>query len=84
MELEARYVEIEKRLRTQGYPEHMIKEVLVTNRVLDEKLNRLECPTCGGELSHKLDPRQSGAHPMPGGKWHNYRCTCGFMIDRVE
>ena len=42
-----------------------------------------KCPMCGGPISRKLDARQAG-YCAYGGVWYNYRCTCGFMIDRSE
>ena len=47
-------------------------------------LSRGECPTCGEEVSRRIDPRQKGHKGGHQGSWVNYRCSCGFARDYVE
>ena len=42
-----------------------------------------DCPKCGNRLTRKLDACQAGPTSVSG-KWFNYRCDCGFLLDRVE
>lgn len=59
-------------------------------RIIAEQLRQeahvdnMICPGCGGKLTRRLDPRQAGPVIVDGGRWHNYRCPCGFAVDRHE
>lgn len=57
-----------------------ISELLRQEAMVDNGL----CPKCGSELHRRLDPRQAGPAIVHGGRWHNYRCACGFAVDRHE
>lgn len=85
MTLETRYATIADYMRTQNYPEDVIQLLFENERPVDEKLERKECPTCSGSLTRTKDDRQSGClGPFPKGEWFNYRCACGYFVDRVE
>ena len=51
-------------------------------------LDAMRCPDCKSEttLTKNVDPNRqagfSGIHPH--GVWVQYRCSCGFMVDRKE
>ncbi len=49
-----------------------------------ECLDRRVCPKCGQAVSRRIDPRQAGSKEDEAARWVNYRCTCGYMIDRAE
>ena len=82
--MDDRYVAITDRLNLAGYPKSYVDEFVRGQREEDENLARLECPRCSGPVTRKLDDRQQGPHGFPGGEWYNYRCGCGYMMDRVE
>jgi hypothetical protein len=70
--------------RAAGYSDTQIEaEIAEVDRVAG-LLDACKCPTCGAVLGRRRDPRQAGAHNVPGGVWYSYRCACGFSIDRAE
>ena len=59
----------------------------IEEQVVDHgKLDRCECPQCGGALTKKYDQRQDGPSSAKAGRaWFNYRCTvCKFFADRLD
>lgn len=70
-------------LREGGVPERRVQEILQEAQRVDLALNSGRCPTCGRPISATTDPRQAGFANVPGG-WVNYRCLCGFAIDRRQ
>lgn len=50
----------------------------------DKKLDARICPKCGGPLERKVDERMAGPGRADDQVWINYRCPCGFLLDRAE
>lgn len=58
-------------------------------KVEDTKIDAGVCPKSSDSpnarhvLTRTLDRRQAGPTEIAG-KWFNYRCTCGWFVDRCE
>ena len=76
--------QIRVNLEKAGVPEAHIVAFLSENRRVNACLDRGMCPECGAKVTRNEDPRQAGFTSVKGGNWHNYRCSCGYLIDRVE
>jgi len=70
-------------LLVAGFSTKEMDELIGDMQREDELLDKLVCPKCGGQLTRSCDGRQSGCSQVPG-NWNNYRCACGFMLDRVD
>ena len=70
-------------LRAFGVPESEIAEIVTNFEREDAALDARKCPQCGSDIQRTLDPRQAG-QKCDDQAWFNYRCNCGFMMDRAE
>jgi hypothetical protein len=66
-----------------GVNEEELEREIARMRREGEALDRGICPQCGTTITKRIDPRQVGDVPLPG-TWVNYRCPCGYMVDRKE
>ena len=78
-----RYRDYEKRLRDGGIPQDQCRRIIDDCIREDAFLDRQICPRCKGRLGRSEDPRQVGVSELAG-TWFNYRCPCGYMVDRKE
>lgn len=75
--------EVRSALIASGMAEKDVDEFYAWDAKMNDFIERRVCPTCGGALSRKVDDRQAG-ESIGEGLWVNYRCPCGFMMDRKE
>lgn len=76
------YGDLRKTLRYMGMSEEQIEEYIQDLTKEDQCLDRLECPKCGKQLTRKKD-HQTGSTKVSG-VWYAYRCSCGYLMTRVE
>lgn len=50
---------------------------------VDSHLDRGLCPKCKTKIVGEVDGDQSGPSKVAG-VWVNYRCKCGYALDRKE
>jgi len=74
---------LREHLKAGGLSDAETEEYIEDARKLTECLDKRECPECKGKLSRKLDPRQAGPTSCAG-SWFNYKCSCGYIVDRIE
>lgn len=70
-------------LINMGVPEDEAQRAQDHLDSLDAACNAMMCPKCGLGLSRTVDGRQVGIKD-PASSWVQYRCRCGFMLDRAE
>jgi hypothetical protein len=78
-----KYEEYAKHLLSIGASQVEATEAAAHMREEDQSLGRRICPRCGAGIGRREDPRQVGV-PELAGTWFNYRCRCGYMVDRKE
>lgn len=59
------------------------KRIVADCLIEDRCVTLGECPKCRAALRVTLDGRQVGLR-LTAGLFYNYRCDCGFGVDRVE
>lgn len=69
--------------RKEGVSEEEIEREIARMRAEAQALDAGACPNCAQEILGCVDPRQVGDKPN-GTRWMNYRCKCGYMVDRAE
>lgn len=75
--------DIEARMRASNVPDDVIEQFMKDDEQLCNAINAGRCPNCDGPINRRVDPRQAGAEFIDG-TWINYRCSCGYMMDRKE
>ena len=70
--------------RAAGLPDSEIEAAIAESDRVHAALDAGRCPQCSNAIQRERDRRQAGPHNVPGGVWFNYRCACGYHIDRAE
>lgn len=71
-------------LRESGTDEGEVQLAIWKVKLEDAALGAGRCPSCCRPVARRVDPRQDGHNATPGGVWINYRCSCGYLMDRAE